>query len=100
MCTFAEAFLCRSFDFFTQTNACFLYNANLKDSLSPNVFGIANTACEHYSSNLKKFNLKKLEELFFIYFFYFKGVYLTENGITQTLNPNKSNTKTKYEGGE
>jgi hypothetical protein len=69
MCTFAEAFLCRSFDFFTQTNACFLYNANLKDSLSPNVFGIANTGCEHYSSNLKKFNLKKLEEPFFIYYF-------------------------------
>ncbi len=50
MCTFAEAFLCRSFDFFTQTNVCFLYNANLKDKLSPNVAGTVNKECQHYSS--------------------------------------------------
>ena len=54
MCTFAEAFLCRSFDFFTDTNACFLYKVNLKDKFSSNVFGVENVACQHYTS--KTFN--------------------------------------------
>ena len=56
ICTLAEAFLCLSFDFFTDTNACFLYKVNLKDKLSPNVFGVENLACQHYTSKILSTN--------------------------------------------
>ena len=39
-------------------------------------------------------------EFFIILIFLYKGIYLTENGISQTIDPNKvSNGDTKYGGG-
>jgi len=50
MCSFSDSFVCRSFDFFIDTNNCYLYKENLKDINFPDIFGIKNENCSHYSS--------------------------------------------------
>ncbi len=50
MCSFTDSFICRSFDFLIDTNTCYLYKENLKDINFPNVYGIKNENCSHYSS--------------------------------------------------
>lgn len=53
MCTHIEAFVCKSFDFLIYENTCFLYKEKLKDNMYPNVYGINNANCSHYSSNIQ-----------------------------------------------
>ena len=53
MCEFIDSYVCRSFDFFINDNTCHLYKENLKDINFPNVVGIANLNCSHYSSKIK-----------------------------------------------
>jgi hypothetical protein len=50
LCEFMDSFLCRSFDFLTNDNTCFLYKENLKDQLFENVVGVDNPLSQHYSS--------------------------------------------------
>ncbi|CAF0709531.1 unnamed protein product [Brachionus calyciflorus] len=49
ICSYTEAFVCRSFDYFIDTNTCFLYKENVKDKIHINVELKPNEICNHYS---------------------------------------------------
>lgn len=52
MCSYSDSFVCRSFDFFSDSNDCYLYDVSLKDKPFVEVKTISNKLCTHYSSLL------------------------------------------------
>lgn len=51
LCIYAEEFLCRSFDFFTDTQNCLLYKDNYKEGASSGVILVPDENANHYSSS-------------------------------------------------
>lgn len=75
LCAFDDSFLCRSFDFFTETEECYLYRENIVDKSKIDLKIKNNPKCSHYSRE-----------------------YMMENGEVIKVNPLEFKTK-KYSGG-
>ena len=53
-CLLTDAFVCRSFDFFLDSNSCYLYTQNIVDKFDETVFKFTkNNNSNHYSSKHK-----------------------------------------------
>lgn len=50
LCSYAEGYVCRSFDFFIDTLDCFLHEENAKYYATVEL--IQNPSCNHYSSKI------------------------------------------------
>lgn len=57
VCSYMEAFVCRSFDFFIDSNVCWLYEENVKDNIHLDVELISNKNSNHYSSKIISFQI-------------------------------------------
>jgi hypothetical protein len=55
MCVLEDSYICRSFDFLSDTNTCLLHRENLKDRLFVKLNVNANPVSTHYSSIRKRF---------------------------------------------
>ncbi|RMZ95133.1 antigen B membrane [Brachionus plicatilis] len=75
VCSYMEAFVCRSFDYLIDTNVCWLYKENVKDNIHSNVELFSNKNSNHYSRE-----------------------YLIENGISLEIDAVSKNRK-KYQTG-
>lgn len=97
-CVAEDSFFCRSFDFFVDTESCFLYEVNIKDKLFTAIELIDSTTTTHYSSMpifrfcsllIKSFKIDII-----------LGLYYEENGVLKTIEPlNKQSNEVKYSGG-
>ena len=67
LCSLEDSYLCRSFDYFIETNECQLYKENVKDGkFNASIVAAYNQKTNHYSSKIKfKFAKIMESEMFF-----------------------------------